>query len=63
MAPDPLTVRLLTTAVQIVMLAAVGCAFHHLLLTEDSRAFWRDCIDDLLGRSTAPDHIDDLVRR
>ena len=63
MTPDPITVRLLTTAVQLAMLVVVGCAFHHLLLTEDSRRFWRESWDEILGRSTVSDHIDDLVSR
>jgi hypothetical protein len=58
MSPDPLTVRLLTTAVQLLMLAAVGGALHHVLLRGDSRRFWREAWEDLLGRSTASDHID-----
>lgn len=62
MGPDPLTARMLTIAVQILMLAVVGGAFLHLLLDEGSRRFWREAWAELLGRPAARDHIDDAVR-
>ncbi|AXV10047.1 hypothetical protein DVS28_b0277 (plasmid) [Euzebya pacifica] len=49
MGPDPLTVRLATTVVQLALLALVGGAFRHLLLSPASRELCRTAREDLRG--------------